>query len=136
VSRSWHLIDVVSVVGSLAILAAVVALAATGRLKPRHALLWLAAAASLVVVSVWRELIDIVGDVFGIAYKPALLFLGAIVFLMLILLHTSVVVSRLTERTRRLAQELALLREELTRRGGGPASPGPPGERPDDPATG
>jgi hypothetical protein len=111
-----QLIDVVSIAGSLGILGAVVALAATGRLKPRYALLWLAAAGALVAVSVWRPAIDLLGDLFGIHYKPALLFLGADVFLMLILLHMSVVVSRLTERTRLLAQELALLRSaELER---------------------
>lgn len=135
--RPWQPIDVVAIAGSLAILAAVLWLAGTGRLKPRYALLWIAASSCLVLVSVWRDLIDIVGDAFGIAYKPALLFLGAIVFLLLILLHMSVVVSRLTERTRRLAQELALLREERSRDGASPpagagrgaASPDPPGER-------
>jgi len=108
-----HLIDVVAIAGSLGILTAVVVLTASGRLKPRYALLWLFAAAVLVVVSVWRSLIDDVGTAFGVVYKPALLFLGADVFLMLILLHMSVVVSRLTERTRRLAQELALLRSAV-----------------------
>ena len=126
-------IDVVAIAGSLLILGAVVALAATGRLKPRYALLWLAAAGSLVLVSVWRDLIDIVGDAFGIAYKPALLFLGAIVFLMLILLHMSVVVSRLTERSRRLAQEMALLRSELDAGKGRDGAPRAPShERPGD----
>jgi hypothetical protein len=112
------LIDLVAVLGSLAILGTVVALTAGGRLKPRYALLWLAASASLVTVSVWRGLIDRVGDLFGVHYKPALLFLGANVFLMLILLHMSVVVSRLTDRTRRLAQELALLRQQLEQAAG------------------
>jgi len=134
-------IDFVAVAGSLLIFATVVALAASGRLKPRYALLWLAASACLVAVSVWRDLIDIVGDAFGIAYKPALLFLGAIVFLMLILLHMSVVVSRLTERSRRLAQELALLRSVLEAgRSPGAARGAPTGtasrEHPGDPSNG
>ncbi len=108
-------IDLVSIAGSLAILAAVVALVVTRRLKPRYALLWLACGSTLVVFSVFRGLIDVVGDAFGVAYKPALLFLGLDVVLMLILLHMCVVVSRLTDRTRRLAQDLALLRGELER---------------------
>jgi hypothetical protein len=130
-------IDLVAIAGSLIILGAVIALAATGRLKPRYALLWLAAASCLVLVSVWRDLIDIVGDAFGIVYKPALLFLGAIVFLMLILLHMSVVVSRLTERSRRLAQELALLRSELERgRGDTAGAAGHPSREPPRDASG
>lgn len=105
------LIVAVSVAGSLAILATVVWLTASGRLKPRYALLWLLASVALVVVSAWHEVIDVVGAAFGVDYKPSLLFLGVDVFLMVILLHMSVVVSRLTDRTRRLSQEIALLRE-------------------------
>ena len=128
------LIDVTAIAGSVLIFGTVVLLTATGRLKPRYALLWLAASAALVTVSVWRDSIDLVGDAFGIVYKPALLFLGAIVFLILILLHMSVVVSRLTDRTRRLAQETALLRAALEGRGPGadlapPRISAPPGER-------
>lgn len=118
-----QVIDIVAIAGSLGILATVVLLAASGRLKPRYALLWLVASAALVTVSVWRGSIDVVGDLFGIKYKPALVFLGADVFLMLILLHVSVVVSRLTERTRVLAQELALLRSSLDERRPGDAAP-------------
>ena len=113
-----QVIDVVAIGGSLGILGTVGWLTASGRLKPRYALLWLLAASVLVLVSVWRGLIDDLGAAFGIAYKPALVFLGADIFLMLILLHMSVVVSRLTERTRRLAQELALLRAALGDREG------------------
>ena len=111
-----QVIIAVSVAGSVAILGTVVWLTATGRLKPRYALLWLLASALLVAVSVWHELIDVVGAWFGVDYKPSLLFLGALVFLMLILLHMSVVVSRLTEQTRRLAQEMALVRRRLDER--------------------
>lgn len=118
-----QVIDLVSIGGSLAILAVVVWLTATARLKPRYALLWIAASAGLVALSLFRRtLIDGVGEAFGIAYKPALLFLAADVFLMVILLHMSVVVSRLTERTRRLAEELAVLRGRLDERRG-PAAP-------------
>lgn len=115
---AWKPIDVVAILGSVAILATVAALTARGTLKPRYALLWLAAALVLVTFSLWRDGIDVVGDALGIAYKPALVFLGADLFLMLILLHMSIVVSRMTERSRRLAQELALLRGELERRAG------------------
>lgn len=124
-----QVIDAISIAGSLAILGAVVWLTATGRLKPRYSLLWIAAAGLLVAVSVWRDLIDIAGQAFGIAYRPALVFLAADVFLMLILLHMSIVVSRLSDRTRRLSQEIALLRDRLgeTAEAGSQAPPRAPG---------
>lgn len=121
-----QLIDIVALAGSLAILGVVLWLTTTARLKPRYALLWFAASAALVAVSAFRRvLIDDAGKAFGIAYPPALLFLAADIFLMTILLHMSVVVSRLTERTRRLAEELAVLRGRIDERAE-IADPGPP----------
>lgn len=119
------LVDWAGILGSLGILGTVVALTATGRLKPRYSLLWLASAAGLVVFSVWREGIDVVARWFGVVYAPAVIFLGAIVLLMLILLHVCVVVSRLTDRTRRLAQDVALLRAELDEARSPRRPPGP-----------
>ena len=46
----------------------------------------------------------------GVDYGPSAVFLGAIVFLLLVCMHLSWEVSRLEERTRTLAEELALLR--------------------------
>jgi hypothetical protein len=103
-------IDMVAIAGSLGILAFVVHLVIRGRLKPRYALLWLVASSLLVLVSVWRDLIDLTGEAMAVDYKPALLFLAADMFLMLIVLHLSVAVSTLSDQVRSLAQELALLR--------------------------
>ena len=105
-------IDFAAIAGSMLILGTVLGLVARGRLKPRYALLWTACASSLVLVSVWRESIDQLGEFFGVVYKPALLFLGTDIFLILILLHQSVVTSGLSDRIRDLAQEVALLKEE------------------------
>jgi hypothetical protein len=55
----------------------------------------------------------------GIAYPPALLFAGAITLVLLITVHFSWELSRLEERTRRLAEELALARSEGSTRGWG-----------------
>jgi hypothetical protein len=54
----------------------------------------------------------------GISYGPTTFFLGAITLLLLVVVHFSWELSRLEERTRLLAEELALLRAE--------APPGPP----------
>lgn len=108
-------IDVVAVAGSLAVLVLVLSLIVRRRLKPRYALLWLIAAVALVGVSVWRDSIDIVGAALGIDYKPVVVFLATDLFVLLVLLHMSLVVSRLTDQVRTLAQEIALLHERIRR---------------------
>jgi hypothetical protein len=53
-----------------------------------------------------------VSDWLGISYGPATFFLGAITLLFLVVIHFSWELSRLEERTRVLAEELALLKAE------------------------
>ena len=106
-------IQIASVVGSVGILAFILQLVRRGRLRERYALLWIATGAVLLLISVWQRLIDLLAGWFSVDYPPSLLFLVFFVFMSLIALHLTVVVSSLEERTRRVTQDLALLREEL-----------------------
>jgi hypothetical protein len=67
----------------------------------------------LLILSASRELLEYLSRLVGIFYPPSLLFLLAFLFLLLITLHFSVVISGLSEKNKKLAQELALLRQEL-----------------------
>ncbi len=84
-----------------------------GRLKERYALLWLGAGGVMLVLASWRSLLDRVAIFFGVLYGPSLLFLVAFLFLLAILLHFSLVISEHRDKTRRLAQDLALLTHEV-----------------------
>ena len=59
--------------------------------------------------------VSIVGSalLLGIHYPPSALFLIGFGFFLVILLHFSLVLSELSERSKKLAQEVSLLREEL-----------------------
>ena len=107
------LLKILSVTGSGAMLIVVVELIRRGRLKERYSLLWLLAGGCLLIFSSSRGLLEYVSHLAGVYYAPSFLFLIAFLFLLLITLHFSVVISGLSERNKQLAQELALLREEL-----------------------
>jgi hypothetical protein len=94
----------------------IVELIRRGRLKERYALLWLFAGIILLVFSLSRGLLEYVASLVGIYYPPSLLFLLAFLFLMLITLHFSSVISDLSDKNKLLAQELALLRQEMVER--------------------
>jgi hypothetical protein len=86
------------------------------RLLERYALLWLFSAGVLLGLSIWQSLLDWVAtDVFGIKYPPNALFAVAFGFVLVLLLHFSLAVSRLTDQSKVLAQRLALLEERLHR---------------------
>ena len=84
-----------------------------GRLKDKYSLLWLFAGTILLILSLSRSLLEYVSSLVGIYYPPSFLFLLAFLFLLLITLHFSSVISGLSEKNKQLAQELALLRQEM-----------------------
>ena len=91
----------------------IVELIRRGRLKEKYSLLWLFAGIILLIFSLSRGLLEYVSSLLGIYYPPSLLFLLAFLFLLLITLHFSVVISGLSDKNKKLAQELALLQQQM-----------------------
>lgn len=81
-------------------------------LPARYALLWLSVGAILIFLAAFPGVLDAVSVWMGISYGPTTFFMGAITLLLLVVVHFSWELSRLEERTRLLAEELALLRAE------------------------
>lgn len=103
---------VIAVVGFLAILW----LVRRGNLKERFALLWLGIGAGLIVLVAVRPLLDRLSDALGIRSGTTTLFILAILFVLGLILHLSLTLSRLEERTRDLAEAVGLLDAQLRER--------------------
>jgi hypothetical protein len=82
-------------------------------IKEEYSLLWLASSFVFIVFSIWRHGLEFFAKLIGIAYPPAALFLILLLAIFLILIEFSVNISKLAEKNKILAQELALLRNEL-----------------------
>ena len=106
-------IQIIAILGSGVILAVVFGLIRQRKLREEYALLWLGASVLLIIMSLWRDLLETVARVAGVAYPPSVLFLAAIVFGFLLAMHFSVSLSRLANQNKRLTQELALLKHQL-----------------------
>lgn len=83
-------------------------------LKERYALLWLATSLFGLVVGIFPSLIIRLSSLLRFQMLT-LLFVLAFVFTLAIVLGFSVIISRLTEHNRKLAQELALLANRVER---------------------
>jgi hypothetical protein len=83
------------------------------RLMERYALLWLFAMAMLLGLSVWGDLLNQVSRAVGIKYGPSALFAATLAFVIVLLLHFSLVLSRLADQNKVLAQKVALLQRRL-----------------------
>jgi hypothetical protein len=111
------------IVIGLIVLASVINLMRTRRLKEEYALLWLLAALTLVATPILINPLDSIAFFLGIEYPPAL-FLGlGIIGLLLIIFQLSLVISKFSDQIRVLTQEVAILRsrlEQLQQDGGAP----------------
>ena len=109
-------VTIVGVVASLLLILVVLELIRGRRLKERYALLWLATGVALLVLSAWRGGLNTIAGWLGVTgYPPAVLFAVATLFIFLVLLHYSTVLSKLTDENVELAQRLALLEERVGR---------------------
>jgi len=82
------------------------------QLAGKYALLWTVVAAFLGVLAVGPGLLTWVSEQVGVVYPPALFLLITTGFLFVVVIQFSYELSRLEDRTRTLAEEIALLRAE------------------------
>jgi hypothetical protein len=107
-------VSVAAAIASVLLLLVVFELIRSRRLRERYALLWLLTGVVLLVLSIWRGGLNTIAGWFGISgYPPAILFAVGILFILLVLLHYSTVISRLSDQSTILAQRLALLEERF-----------------------
>jgi hypothetical protein len=78
-------------------------------LAERYALLWLLTGAVLTFLAVWKPWLGLLAGILGIYYPPSALLVIGLGFILLILLHYSVIISRLADQNRQLAQRYAIL---------------------------
>ena len=106
---------IVAIVATVALLFIVLDLVRRRRLLERYALVWLGVTTLLILLSVWDSLLTGVSSLIGIFYPPTALFVVAFGFVIFLLLHFSVAVSRLADQSKVLAQRVGLLEERLRR---------------------
>lgn len=105
-------IQLLSLVISTGLLVFVIEMVRREKLLEQYSLLWILGSGVLLALSASPRLLDRVAPLLGISYAPAALFLGGIFLLVLLSLHFSLVVSKLSKQNRILAQKLARLEEE------------------------
>lgn len=106
-------VELVAILGSLTLLISVLELVRQKQLGAGYALLWLLTTLALLILSLWRDLLDVLAQLVGIFYPPAALFVIAFGFLLIILLQFSIVITRLSRENKKLAQQIALLSWKL-----------------------
>lgn len=106
-------IQIIAIIVSLSFLVYIGRLITQGKLREEYAIFWVISTVILIVFSFWRQGIDMLAKLLGVYLAPNLVFTGAIFAILIYLLHLSIVVSKLHEKNKTLARELALLKKKV-----------------------
>lgn len=107
-------IQIIAIIGSVAVILFIFELIRRRKLREEYSFLWFGAGIGLLILSFWRDLLEILARLTGVAYPPSVLLLGGILLGFFLAVHYSISLSRLAEQNKRLAQEIAFLRHHLS----------------------
>jgi len=106
-------VQIIAIAASIGLNLLVLELIRRRALRVEYAIVWTIGTVALLVLSIWRELLDTVARFVGVFYAPAVLLLVAIFFGVLALLHQTVLISRQADQIKTLAQEMSLVNQKL-----------------------
>lgn len=114
------------IVGALLVLIVAIELLRRGKLRERHTFWWLIAGALSLFVALFPAVLDALAALLGIDVPVNLVFFVGIVVLFLVCIQQSTELTRSEERTRTLAERVALLEDRVraVERKGTPSDPG------------
>lgn len=106
-------IQVLAIIGSILFLIFIIELIRKRKIKEEYGLLWIFFSLVFIVISLWRQGLEVLSRLLGIFYAPAAFLLILIIAMLLILIQYSLVISRLSEHYKALNQQIGILRLEL-----------------------
>lgn len=114
--RRWTMFyqqKVFAIIASLLIMGLVVELVRRRKLREEYSWLWLLTGAAIIALVVWYDLLVSLTSLIGAIAPTTTLFIFGLLFLVLISLHYSIQISKLSHQVKEMAQQLALLKGEI-----------------------
>ena len=111
----WHDKDlrVLLMIGAFALFGMIVYLIKHKKIEVKYSIIWLAFSATMILFAVFPYLVLVLGDISGVANPVNFIFMTLFVFILLILLSVSAVISGFSTKIKRLAQANALLEKRV-----------------------
>ncbi|MBO2942863.1 DUF2304 domain-containing protein [Paenibacillus sp. F411] len=103
---------ILSVMFSIIFLVMIIELVRRRRLKEQYSLLWILMGFTLLIISVNVQGVERLASFLQIEYAPALLFLFGLLFCFVLILHLTLVITKLSAQVLRLTQEIAIMKGE------------------------
>lgn len=104
---------IVLLLGSVGLFAFILYLIKKGKLEVKYSIIWMAFSAAMLMFAICPYLVLIMGDIVGVMDPVNFMFLSQIVFILLILLSVSAVISGFSQKIKKMAQANAFLEKRV-----------------------
>ena len=105
-------ITIFSISASAVLLLYILEMVRRRKLREEYSILWLAGGGIMLIFSVKQDWLEWASRAVGIYYPPSFLFFIGLLFILLILIHFSIAISKLYQMNKKMAQEMALLKNK------------------------
>ena len=104
---------VLLIVGAFTLFGMIVWLIKNKKIEVKYSIIWLAFSATMILFAIFPYLVLVLGDISGVANPVNFIFMTLFVFILLIMLSVSAVISGFSTKIKRLAQSNALLEKRI-----------------------
>ena len=101
------------IIGSFVLFAMIVWLIKNKKIEVKYSIIWLAFSATMIAFALCRYLVLVLSDITGVVNPVNFIFLTQIIFILLILLSVTAVISGFSRKIKRLAKSNALLEKRV-----------------------
>ena len=101
---------------SIVFIAFILNLVRKNKLDEKYSILWLFFGFIILVVSIFPKTIETIASIFGVYYPPTLMLLFAVLIIGAYIVHITMVVTKQNKMIIKLTQELAILREQVSKK--------------------
>jgi hypothetical protein len=124
-------VHIIALVCAVATITGIVELSRRRQLREKYALVWLGVAVVVAVIAIAPGMFNRAAHAMGVISPPDLLTVMAALFLLVVCVYLSWELGRMEDKTRALAEEVVLLRNDLEGLRADAESTGPAAERPE-----
>jgi len=103
-------ITLLALAASVVLLLYILEMVRRRKLRTEYSILWLFGSVVMLLFSLNKNWLDYVSQAVGIYYPPSFLFLVGMLFILLILIHFSITISKLYQMNKKMTQEIALMK--------------------------
>ena len=103
------------IIGTVVLFGLIIDLIRRDKIEVKYAIIWLAFSLVMILFSLFPQIVLILGDITRVIDPVNFVFLTQIIFILLILLSVSAVISGFLKKIKRLAQSNAILEKRVRR---------------------